>query len=52
MADFLQMSASVDFLGAFENLVRDQDIILRVYTLTTTEETTTQRNGGFGSTTK
>lgn len=44
MIDLLQISASPDFLGAFENLVRDQDIILRVYTLTTTEETTTQRN--------
>lgn len=41
--DFLQISASPDFLEAFEKLIVNQEITLRVYELTTTEEITTIR---------
>lgn len=41
--DFLQISASPDFLEAFEKLIVNQEITLRVYELTTTEEITTRR---------
>lgn len=41
--DFLQISASADFLEAFEKLIVNQEITLRVYELTTTEEITTIR---------
>ena len=42
MVDFLEVSASPEFLSGFEELIKDQDIILRVYELGTLEETETQ----------
>lgn len=43
LVDFLQVSASPDFLEAFEKLIINQDITLRVFLLSTVETTQTQR---------
>lgn len=43
LVDFLQISASPDFLEAFEKLVINQDITLQVFSLSTVETTETQR---------
>lgn len=43
LVDFLQISASPDFLEAFEKLIINQDITLRVFLLSTVETTQTQR---------
>lgn len=43
LVDFLQISASPDFLEAFEKLIINQDITLRVFLLSTVETTETQR---------
>lgn len=43
LVDFLQISASPDFLEAFEKLVINQDITLQVFSLSTEETTETQR---------
>lgn len=37
LVDFLNISASSDFLTAFEELIKGQEIIIKVYPLTTTE---------------
>ena len=43
LIDFLQISASPDFLEAFEKLIIDQDITLRVFSMVTLETTQTER---------
>lgn len=43
LVDFLQFSASPDFLEAFERLIIDQDITLRVFSMATLETTQTER---------
>lgn len=37
LVDFLSVSASSDFMSAFEELIKEQEIIMRLYPLTTTE---------------
>lgn len=43
LVDFLQFSASPQFLEAFERLIINQDITLRVFSLTTQETIVTER---------
>ena len=44
LIDFLEISASPDFLEAFENLIIDQDIVLKLFSLTSTETVETERS--------
>lgn len=37
LVDFLNISASTEFLSAFEELIKDQEIIIKLYDLTTTQ---------------
>lgn len=43
LVDFLQISASPDFLEAFEKLIVNQDITLQVFSLATVETTQTKK---------
>lgn len=37
LVDFLNISASTEFLSAFEELIKDQEVIIKLYDLTTTQ---------------